>query len=147
MLSVAVLNVIMPSIAVPGWPDDSEKNHPIFWKVAKTVAKPNNAKLQNLLLNTLFWWHCYELVAQDIEFNFWGLLLQWAYKKLPNWWKITQSGHPDAECHYVECCISYVYAGCCHSEHCNAELSVIIMLNVTFSFCLLNVLRLHVAFS
>ncbi len=30
-------------------------------------AKPNNAKIQNLLLNTLFRWNCYELVAQDID--------------------------------------------------------------------------------
>jgi hypothetical protein len=29
--------------------------------------KPNNAKIQNLLLNTLFRWKCYELVAQDID--------------------------------------------------------------------------------
>ncbi len=30
----------------PGWPDDLEKNCRIFWKVAKSVAKQNNAKLQ-----------------------------------------------------------------------------------------------------
>jgi hypothetical protein len=54
--------------AQAGWPDDSEKNRPIFWKVAKTVAKPNNAKIQNLLLYILFRWKCYELVAQDIAY-------------------------------------------------------------------------------
>jgi hypothetical protein len=86
MLIVVMLSVIILSVVAPieqctlgnglqlkkqgtqaGWPDDSEKNRPIFWKVAKTVAKTNNAKVQNLLLYILFWWKCYELVAQDIN--------------------------------------------------------------------------------
>ncbi len=40
----------------PEWPDDLEKNRPIFWKVAKTVAKPTIAKIQIVFLNSLFRW-------------------------------------------------------------------------------------------
>ena len=47
---------------VAGWPDDLEKNCPIFWKVAKTVAKRNNAKSE-----TIFRWKCNKFVAQDID--------------------------------------------------------------------------------
>ncbi len=34
-----------------GWPDELEKIRPTVWKMAKTVAKPNNAKIQNMFLN------------------------------------------------------------------------------------------------
>jgi hypothetical protein len=40
-----------------------EKNCPIFWKVAKTVAKQNNAKLETIL-NGLFRQKCNKFVAQ-----------------------------------------------------------------------------------
>ena len=40
------------------------KNCPIFWKVAKTVAKPNNAKIQTMFLNIFFRRKCYKFVAQ-----------------------------------------------------------------------------------
>ncbi len=38
-----------------------EKNRPIFWKVAKTAAKTNNAQIQNTFLNSLFTWKCDKL--------------------------------------------------------------------------------------
>ncbi len=41
------------------------KNHPIFWKVAKTVAKQNTAKLETIL-KWLFRWKCNKFVAQGI---------------------------------------------------------------------------------
>ncbi len=47
-----------------GWPDDLEKNCPILWKVAQTVAK-NNAKLETIW-NGLFRWKCNKFVAQGI---------------------------------------------------------------------------------
>jgi hypothetical protein len=43
-----------------------EKNCPIFRKVAKTDAKPNNATIQNMFLNSLLWWKCTKIVAQGI---------------------------------------------------------------------------------
>ncbi len=33
----------------------------IFWKVAKTDAKPNNAKIQTIFTNSLFSWKCNKL--------------------------------------------------------------------------------------
>ncbi len=42
------------------------KNCPIFLKVAKTVAKPNIAKIQTMFLSNLFKWKCNKYVAQGI---------------------------------------------------------------------------------
>jgi hypothetical protein len=58
-----------------GWPDNLEKNRPIFSKVAKTAAKENSAKIQNTFLNSSFRWKCNKGTA-----IFW-LFYQWAYKK------------------------------------------------------------------
>ncbi len=38
----------LQNVSESGWPDDLEKNCPIFWKVAKTVDKQNNAKLETI---------------------------------------------------------------------------------------------------
>jgi hypothetical protein len=48
-----------------GWPDDLEKIAQFFWKVAQTVAKQNNAKLETIL-NGLFRWKFIKFVAQGI---------------------------------------------------------------------------------
>ncbi len=36
-----------------------KKSPNIFWKVAKTVAKSNKAKIQTMVLNSLFSWKCH----------------------------------------------------------------------------------------
>jgi hypothetical protein len=43
-----------------------EKNCPIFLKVAKTFAKPNNAKMQTVFLKNLFRRKSNKFVAQGI---------------------------------------------------------------------------------
>ncbi len=55
-----------------GGPDDLEIITQYFWKVAKTVAKPNNAKIQVMFLNSLFSWKCNKLVAKGVT-NFWAI--------------------------------------------------------------------------
>ncbi len=51
-----------------------EKSPNIFWKVAKTVANPNKAKIQTVFLNSLFSWKCNKLVAKGVT-NFWAISL------------------------------------------------------------------------
>jgi hypothetical protein len=42
------------------------KNSPIFGTVAKTVAKPNKAKIQAMFLDILFMWKCYKRMGKVI---------------------------------------------------------------------------------
>jgi hypothetical protein len=62
-----------------------EKIRPILWKIAKTIAKPNNSKIQTMFLYCLFWWKCNKFVAQGV--TIFGLFLlfkksHWACKKV-----------------------------------------------------------------
>ncbi len=55
------------------------KNRPIFWKVAKTVAKPIDAKIQTMFLTRLCLPKCYKFVSQGIVIL--GIFFyQWSYK-------------------------------------------------------------------
>ncbi len=56
------------------------KKSPNFWKVAKTIAKPNNAQIY-MFLNSLFRWKCSKFVAQGV--TIFGAIssFQRAYKK------------------------------------------------------------------
>jgi hypothetical protein len=55
------------------------KNCPIFWKVTKTVTKPNDAKIQTMFLTRLSWPKCYKFVSQGIVIL--GIFFyQWSYK-------------------------------------------------------------------
>jgi hypothetical protein len=68
----------------PGWPDDLANIRKILWKVAKTVAK-----IQNMILNSLFQWKCNKFVAH------FGAISSMSLQKVALLVKnIAQSGHP-----------------------------------------------------
>jgi hypothetical protein len=47
-----------------GWPDDLEKNRPIFWKLAKTAVKPNSARIQKHFWTAYLGEKCNKFEAQ-----------------------------------------------------------------------------------
>ncbi len=76
-----------------------KKSPNIFWKEAKTVAKPNKAKIYTRFLNSLFSWKCNKLVAKGV--TIFGAIS--TFQKNPNEptksspivEKFAQSGHPN----------------------------------------------------
>ncbi len=54
------------------------KNCPIFWKVAQTVSKQNDAKILNMFFKRLCSQKCYKFASQGIAIL--GLFYRWPYK-------------------------------------------------------------------